>query len=174
MFVSFTSPASRCSRTRGFTLVEIMVVVVIIGLLAAMSLPTYRRITIRSKSAAVENDLRAFSTAFITYNLQNGKWPGDGDPHTIPVEMTSALPTNFELKTAMGGYYKWCNVGGPTPSADGVPCKTAIIIQGDTTSPLNDDEDLRLLIDKQLDDGDLHNGNIQVGSTGSLVFIIEK
>jgi type II secretion system protein G len=173
MSVSFTSPASHSSRARGFTLVEVMVVVVIIGLLAAMSLPTYRHITIRSKATAVENDLRAFSTAFITYNLQNGKWPGDEDPHVVPVEMASALPTNFVLKTAMGGYYKWCFPTAPGTS-DGVACKTAISIVGDADSPLNDDEDLRLLIDKQLDDGDLHTGNIQVGSTGSLVFIIEK
>jgi len=150
-----------------------MVVVVIIGLLAAMSLPVYRHITIRSKATAVENDLRAFSTAFITYNLQNGKWPGDEDPAVVPAEMTSALPTNFTLKTPMGGYYKWCFPTAPG-TADGVPCKVAISIVGDASNPVNDDADLRLLIDQQLDDGDITAGNIQVGSTGSLVFIIEK
>jgi len=147
-----------------------MVVVVIIGLLAAMSLPAYRHITIRSKSTAVENDLRAFSTAFITYNLQNGKWPADEDARVIPVEMATALPTGFTLKSPIGGYYKWCYISHP----DGVEAKAAIIVEGSSDSPLSDDEELRLLIDKQLDDGDLHNGNIQVGSTGALVYILEK
>jgi type II secretory pathway pseudopilin PulG len=147
-----------------------MVVVVIIGLLAAMSLPAYRHITMRSKATAVENDLRAFSTALITYNLQSAKWPADEDAHVIPVEMTAALPTGFTLKTPIGGYYKWCFDSHP----DGVDAKAAIIVQGDTDNPVNDDEELRLLIDKQLDDGDLHTGNIQVGSTGALVYILEK
>lgn len=49
----------------------------------------------------------------------------------------------------------------------------ALIIESDLSNPLSDDEDLRLLIDQQLDDGDLHTGLIQVGSTNSLVFIIE-
>lgn len=170
MSVLSTLPVDARPRSRGFTLVEIMVVVVIIGLLAAMALPSYRHITIRSKATAVENDLRAFSTAFITYNLQNGKWPGDEDPRVIPAEMATALPTGFTLKSPIGGYYKWCYNSHP----DGVDAKSAIIVQGDADNPVSDDEDLRLLIDKQLDDGDLHNGNIVVGSTGALVYIIEK
>src|SRR5665213_2955015 len=66
------APSRRAPRNRGFTLVEIMVVVVIIGLLVAMALPAYRKITMRSKTAALVSDLRSYSTAFITYNLQNG------------------------------------------------------------------------------------------------------
>jgi prepilin-type N-terminal cleavage/methylation domain-containing protein len=158
-------------RTRAFSLVEIMVVVVIIGLLAAMALPAYRQVTLRSKASAVGNDLRTFSTAFITYNLQNGKWPADGDPAVIPPEMVNALTNNFALKTPMGGVYKW----NFDVSADGIPVKAAILIQTESASnTVSDDADLWLMIDRQLDDGDLHTGNIQVGSTNSLVYIIEK
>jgi predicted unusual protein kinase regulating ubiquinone biosynthesis (AarF/ABC1/UbiB family) len=39
---------------------------------------------------------------------------------------------------------------------------------------VSDDADLREMIDREMDDGDLHAGNVIVGSTNSLVFIIEK
>ena len=163
--------ARREHRTRGFSLVEIMVVVVIIGLLAAMALPAYRQVTLRSKASAVGNDLRTFSTAFITYNLQNGKWPANGDPGVVPPELVNALTNNFALKSPIGGVYKW----NYDVSADGIPVKAAIIIMTDTSdNPVSDDTDLFTLIDKQLDDGDLHTGNVQVGSTNSLVYIVEK
>jgi prepilin-type N-terminal cleavage/methylation domain-containing protein len=165
----FTS-ASNVRRSRAFTLVEIMVVVAIIGLLAAAALPTYRHLTLRSKATAIEADLRAFSTAFITYNLQNGKWPADGDPGVVPPEMANALPVNFALKTPMGGVYKWCF----DVPADGVPAKAAIIVQTVMGNPVTDDQELFEMIDRQMDDGDLEKGSVQVGSSNSLVFIIEK
>ncbi len=51
--------------------------------------------------------LRAFSTAFITYNLQNGQWPADEAARVIPAEMAGSLGASFERKSPIGGYYKW-------------------------------------------------------------------
>lgn len=147
-----------------------MVVVVIIGLLAAMGMPTYRHITMRAKTTAVENDLKTFSTAFITYSLQNGKWPADEVAHVIPTVMAGALPPGFGIKTPIGGYYKWCFDSNP----GGVVAKAALMIEDDASAPLSDDQDLRMMIDKQMDDGNLTTGNIQVGFGNSLVFILEK
>jgi prepilin-type N-terminal cleavage/methylation domain-containing protein len=157
-------------RARAFTLVEIMVVVVIIGLLAAASLPAYRLITLRSRAASVVNDLRTFSTVFITYSLQNGRYPDDGDPQVVPPQVAGQLPGNFSQRTPIGGVYKW-NFDVP---ADGVPAKAAIIIQAATGNALLDDLDQLETVDKQIDDGNLATGNMQLGSTNSLVFIIEK
>ncbi len=147
-----------------------MVVVVIIGLLAAAALPTYRHITMRSKATALENDLRQFSTAAITYNLQNGKWPADSDPQVVPPELASSLPITFTQKTPIGGVYKWSY----DVPADGIACKAAIIVQTAQGNPVSDDVDQLTMIDRQMDDGNLETGLIQVGSTNSLVFIIEK
>jgi len=147
-----------------------MVVVVIIGLLAAASLPAYRLITLRSRAASVVNDLRTFSTVFITYSLQNGRYPDDGDPQVVPPQVAGQLPGNFSQRTPIGGVYKW-NFDVP---ADGVPAKAAIIIQAATGNALLDDLDQLETVDKQIDDGNLATGNLQLGSTNSLVFIIEK
>ena len=166
---SHIPPLSR-RRSRAFTLVEIMVVVVIIGLLAAASLPAYRLITLRSRAARVVNDLRTFSTVFITYSLQNGRYPDDGDPQVVPPQVAGQLPGNFSQRTPIGGVYKW-NFDIP---ADGVPAKAAIIIQAVTGNSLLDDLDQLETVDKQIDDGNLATGNMQLGSTNSLVFIIEK
>lgn len=157
-------------RSRAFTLVEIMVVVVIIGLLAAAALPAYRLITLRSRAASVVNDLRTFSTVFITYSLQNGRYPDDGDPQVVPPQVAGQLPGNFSQRTPIGGVYKW-NFDIP---ADGVPAKAAIIIQAVSGNSLLDDLDQLETVDKQIDDGNLATGNMQLGSTNSLVFIIEK
>lgn len=155
--------------TRAFTLVEIMVVVVIIGLLAALGLPALRQSGLKAKSSAVANDLRVFSAAFSTFALQRGKWPAEAAPGVIPAEMADALPAGFTRPAPIGGYYDW--VQGA--SADGLAVTAALVILTANGSVLSDDAELFEMIDRTLDDGDLSTGLVQIGSTNSLVFIIE-
>lgn len=56
---------------KGFTLVEIMIVVVIIGLLAAMAIPAFQKVRRDSRSSAVENDARQIASAAQQYMLEN-------------------------------------------------------------------------------------------------------
>jgi len=57
---------------RGFTLVEIMIVVVIIGLLAAMAIPAFQKVRSSSQDKAVLNNARQLSAAADQYYLENG------------------------------------------------------------------------------------------------------
>ena len=56
---------------RGFTLVEIMIVVAIIALLAAISIPNLLRARLQSNESAVQGALQTISAAEITYRSAN-------------------------------------------------------------------------------------------------------
>ena len=60
------------SRNKGFTLVEIMIVVVIIGLLAAMAIPAFQKVRASSQDKAVLNNARQLSGAADQYYLEYG------------------------------------------------------------------------------------------------------
>ena len=56
---------------KGFTLVEIMIVVVIIGLLAAMAIPAFQQVRENSRHSAMDNDARQLASAAQQYMLEN-------------------------------------------------------------------------------------------------------
>jgi type IV pilus assembly protein PilA len=58
--------------SQGFTLVEIMIVVVIIGLLAAMAIPAFQKVRTSSQDKAILNNARQLAAAADQYFLENG------------------------------------------------------------------------------------------------------
>jgi len=60
------------NSAKGFTLVEIMIVVVIIGLLAAMAIPAFQKVRSASQDKTVLNNARQISAAADQYYLENG------------------------------------------------------------------------------------------------------
>jgi prepilin-type N-terminal cleavage/methylation domain-containing protein len=63
-------------RRGGFTLVEIMIVVAIIALLAAIAVPGFLRARKRSQASRVLNDLRLIDAAVDQYAIENNKASG--------------------------------------------------------------------------------------------------
>jgi type IV pilus assembly protein PilA len=57
---------------KGFTLVEIMIVVVIIGLLAAMAVPAFQKVRQNSQNKTVVSNMRQILSAADQYFLENG------------------------------------------------------------------------------------------------------
>ena len=65
------------SRRSGFTLVEIMIVVAIIALLAAIAVPGFLRARKRSQASRIINDLRLIDSAVDQYSIETSKKSGD-------------------------------------------------------------------------------------------------
>jgi prepilin-type N-terminal cleavage/methylation domain-containing protein len=65
------------TRRGGFTLVEIMIVVAIIALLAAIAVPGFLRARKRSQASKIINDLRLIDSAVDQYAIENAKKSGD-------------------------------------------------------------------------------------------------
>src|SRR5580658_5431888 len=60
------------NKNAGLTLVEIMIVVVIIGLLAARAIPAFQKVRTSSQDKAVLNNARQLSAGADQYSLENG------------------------------------------------------------------------------------------------------
>jgi type IV pilus assembly protein PilA len=66
-----------CNERRGFTLIELMIVVAIIGVLASIAIPAYQDYTIRSQVAEGLTLAGGAKNAISTYVADRGRWPSD-------------------------------------------------------------------------------------------------
>jgi general secretion pathway protein G len=69
------APAARTRLARGFTLIEIMVVITILGVLAALIVPRVVGRTDDAKIAAAKQDIASLMQALKLYRLDNGRYP---------------------------------------------------------------------------------------------------
>ena len=83
---------------KGFTLVEIMIVVVIIGLLAAMAIPAFQKVREQSREKTMINNLRNVASAGAQYILETG---------STEVTYTKLIDDNYmpEIKDVAGEGY---------------------------------------------------------------------
>jgi len=104
------------SVDRAFTLIELLIVVAIIGVLAAIAVPNFLNAQIRAKVARTMSDIRSMATALEMYNTDKGTYPEGRatwaifglDQLTAPVAYMSSIPVDpfapADGKSAAGGY----------------------------------------------------------------------
>jgi type IV pilus assembly protein PilA len=84
----------RAAGDRGFTLIEMLVVVVIIGVLAAISIPLYLNYRKGAENKSAQSDVRGAITAVEQYYTENG--------NVYPQTVNGALSTNLTFSVAGG------------------------------------------------------------------------
>ena len=66
-------------KKQGFTLIELMIVVAIIGILAAIAIPAYQDYTIRAQVSEGLTLAAGAKTAVAEYYMERGAWPANND-----------------------------------------------------------------------------------------------
>ena len=145
----------RSATRRAFTLVEMIVVVLIIGILGSVAAP---KLVNTSQVAAVNafaTKLTAYADAFDLYKAKNGAYPNNEATGVLPTGMDKFIsPTEFARETPLGGYWDYAATGPGLNAGVGVEYLNGVGFPG--TAVL-------LEVDKILDDGNL--------STGALVLL---
>jgi prepilin-type N-terminal cleavage/methylation domain-containing protein len=157
-----------CARP-GFTLVEVAIVAVVIGLLATMAIPSFMNQRERAGISVVASDLRTFGSAFQQYFADHGDFP------------KKRLTNNSELKglkgyivadqwlspTPLGGKYEWRyrdHIKGEWITGIALKSAKNAKLRGRAVSPI--------VLDREMDDGNLNTGKLRKGQGNSLLYVV--
>jgi prepilin-type N-terminal cleavage/methylation domain-containing protein len=114
---------NRIHRSRSaFTLVEIMIVVAIIGLLAALAIPGFVKTRKQSQGRRIINDARQMDAAIDQWALEKGKKDGDA---VVTSQTSTYLKTAWKDADLLNNNYG-VSVVGPTQVVISATTKTAL------------------------------------------------
>ncbi len=145
----------------GFSLLEIMVVVTVLGIICSLAIPAYKKLIRHTTNSLMSNELRVASGALEYYSVDKGTWPPDGNGGW-PSELSGYLPPPdcWNQPTPIGGTWSWAL------NTDNALASLRI---NNYTIP----EDQVADIDKLIDDGDPASGNL-FKSGRSLVYVLQR
>lgn len=151
--------SGRNLRCSGFSLIEIMIVVVIIGLLAAVGVPAMTKMQRASMVTRFASDLRVISGALQQYSMEHGTWPEDS-PAALPPHFAEYMSVSVPLApTPVGGAWAW------QTNHQGFQGVLTVV---NSTAPAV----VMTNIDQRVDDGNLETGHFR-GAGATYFMVIE-
>lgn len=102
-------------KQNGFTLVELMIVIIIIAIIAAIAIPKFSAMKLKANAARIISDFNMFQTAVFSYHLDSGEYPRDRYPGGTVPELVDYLPEGFSynLRPKLDVMYDWDKWGSP-------------------------------------------------------------
>lgn len=152
-------------RQPGFTIVELLIVIVVIAILAAISIVAYNGVQQRAKSAALADATVKVQKAFKLWSIQDGfsTWPVYANNPKISVMISSTEMKNYLQKTPqlsgnVDSDWEYDNDGDSRSGCDAYTAGANVFIN-------NVDQAIAQQVDEKLDDGLLNCGVIRYTGT---------
>jgi prepilin-type N-terminal cleavage/methylation domain-containing protein len=146
---------------RGFTLIEILVVVIILGILAAVIIPRFAGASEEARVNTFVKNLKTYGMQLELYHDRFGDWPPDRGPGEFPDELSQQLRSEpWTSPSPIGGVWDW--------DYDVFDVTAGLSIY----QPAEDDQTM-LRIDKMIDDGDLITGKFRRRDSGFLFVLAD-
>jgi general secretion pathway protein G len=120
------APLSNRRAQRGFTLIEMMIVVAIIAILVSILVPNFVRARAQAQTSACESNLKEIATAIELYQTDNDRYPDGGSVDPSNDELSPYLKQTPVDPAAGPGLYYTFTVDKP----DGGSASYAIICPG--------------------------------------------
>lgn len=163
-------------KKRGFTIVELLIVIVIIAILAAITIVAYNGITTRSKASAIAADLKSIEKALNLYKQTVGldTWPNDSDATYLTGTSNPSIGAIITAQPVLRSYLP------KAPTVDGIGASNIYQFDNDgdtyngcsnSTSGVNiyianaTNTALMQAVDDAVDDGNLSCGKFRQGGT---------
>jgi prepilin-type N-terminal cleavage/methylation domain-containing protein len=156
-------PPCRRSRGRagGFTLIEILIVVVILGILAGIVIPQFATASGDSRNAAFAHSVKLYARLFAYEQHKGAGWPADRQQGEFPPEMAGKIhPADWARPTPIGGRWDW--------DRDQFGVAAGVSVYQPDRSPAQMVE-----VDRMIDDGNLTTGAFRQRTDGYVYILAE-
>ena len=163
-------------RNQGFTIVELLIVIVVIGILAALVLNTISGVQKRARAASMADGISKVDKAFKTWMIAEGytTWPREtmfstANPTLEQMRSESSFSDHLQEAPVISGVdsepWAYDNDNDIKPPNCGDKYNGVNLV----IKPVND-RDMALMVDEQLDDGDFDCGKIRVTGDNRLFY----
>ena len=118
-------------RAIGFTLVELMVVVMIVGLLGSIAIPKFSTIRRQATATQMVGDFGVVRHAALSFYVDSGYFPKEAGSGAVPASLKKYLPTKYSFKKKQWtmDYENWTGKTSKAYKATGIVIGVSFTLQ---------------------------------------------